>query len=97
MFVTHHGTTQTIWVIIAVDRAATTARYARITPGRHAGTVAVRCEDAAPGQCVVHVAYDMTSLSEDPGALDPYTAGSFAAMLDEWRDGVAAHLKAARP
>jgi hypothetical protein len=73
---TTHGT---IWVV--VDETADSRRYARVTPGLHAGTVAVRCEPDGD-HTRAHVTYELTPLGPDPG-LDRF-AGGFDAMLAEW-------------
>ena len=75
-FLTHE---QTIWVI--ADRTPTSMRYARITPGVHAGTVEVRCE-AAGTTTRAHVTYDLTTLTDDD-TLARF-ATDFPAMLAEW-------------
>jgi hypothetical protein len=76
VFLTHE---RTIWVI--ADRTPSSMRYARVTPGVHAGTVEVRCEPAGPGTRA-HVTYDLTALG-DPAALDRFAAG-YDAMPAEW-------------
>jgi hypothetical protein len=86
VFVTHE---QTVWVI--ADRAPDAMRYARVTPGVHAGTVEVRCEPAG-STTRAHVTYDLTALGDDE-ALDRFAAG-FPAMLAEWERLIAAALEA---
>ena len=89
VFITSHGTIETVWVIEEVDRTQHTSAYARITPGHHAGTVRVRCSDRPGDRCIVTVAYDMTALSPNhPEALDGYDQDSFTAMMNEWASGV---------
>jgi hypothetical protein len=87
-FLTHE---HTVWVI--ADSSPDSMRYARITPGVHAGTVEVRCESAG-GETRARVTYDLTALG-DPAALDLFAAG-YPAMLAEWERLIAAAL-AARP
>ena len=84
-FTTHDGAT--FWVI--ADRTPASMRYARITPGVHAGTVEVHCEPA--GETTrAHVTYDLTGLG-DPVAVDHF-ADDFPAMLAEWERLIAASL-----
>jgi hypothetical protein len=64
-------------------------RYARITPGVHAGTVEVRCERAG-ATTRAHVTYDLTGLA-DPTTVDHF-AEDFPAMLAEWERLIAASL-----
>jgi hypothetical protein len=60
-------------------------RYARVTPGVHAGTVEVRCHPDGD-ETRADVTYDLTALS--PDALEPFAAG-FDAMLAEWERMIA--------
>jgi hypothetical protein len=84
-FTTHEG--RTFWVI--ADATADSMRYARITPGVHAGTVEVRCEPAGSGTRA-QVTYDVTGLG-DPTSVDHF-ADEFPAMLAEWERRIAASL-----
>jgi hypothetical protein len=83
-FLTHEAT---VWVV--ADRTPSSMRYARVTPGVHAGTVEVRCEPAG-SETRAHVTYDLTALG-DPAALDRFAAG-YDAMLAEWERMIAAAL-----
>ncbi len=84
-FTTHEG--RTFWVI--ADRTPASMRYARITPGVHAGTVEVRCEPAGDATRA-HVTYELTGLA-DPVTVDHF-AEDFPAMLAEWERLIAASL-----
>jgi len=86
-----HGT-ETVWVIIEIDRAAGRAGYVRITRGVHAGTVRVACVDAGPDRCAVAVSYDLTALDDGDGALDEYRPETFAETMKAWRTAIVAHL-----
>jgi hypothetical protein len=86
VFLTHE---HTVWVI--VDATPDSMRYARITPGLHAGTVEVRCEPNG-STTRAHVTYDLTALGDDD-TLDRFAAG-FPAMLAEWERLIAAALEA---
>ena len=81
VFTTHAGTT--VWVALGE------LRYARVTPGVHAGTVSVRCEPEADGTRA-HVTYDLTALSE-AADLDGFAAG-FDALMAAWERHIAAAL-----
>jgi Polyketide cyclase / dehydrase and lipid transport len=80
-FTTHDG--HTFWVI--ADHSPDTMRYARVTPGVHAGTVEVRCEPAGTATRA-HVTYDLTGHGVDE------FADEFPAMLAEWERLIAASL-----
>ena len=83
VFATGHGGTDTLWVI--TDHARRRVRYARVTPGVHAGTVEVRCHPDG-GNTQAEVTYNLTALA--PNALDHFAAG-FDAMLEEWEHRIA--------
>jgi hypothetical protein len=85
-FLTHE---HTIWVI--ADRTPSSMRYARITPGVHAGTVEVRCEPSG-AHTRAHVTYHLTALG-DPAMLDRF-ADDYDAMLAEWQRMIADALGA---
>ena len=71
VFATDHGGSDTLWVI--TDQEPRRMRYARVTPGVHAGTVEVRCRpEADDSRTRADVTYDLTELS--PKALDHFTA-----------------------
>lgn len=85
VFLTGSDAEATIWTVVRADPAARRSTFARITPGRRAGTVDVRVEPDGDG-CRVHVAYDMTALTEDAeAALGGYGEAAFEAMLHEWK------------
>ena len=93
VFITKHGDIQTVWVIEKIDREANTSAYSRTTPGHHAGTVRVQCDDLPNGHSVVSVEYDMTALTPDHAhALDAYDDEHFEAMMEEWATRVTATL-----
>ncbi len=81
--------TGTIWTVLGIDRDDAVARYGRVTPGRHAGTVQVACMDTGV-DCLVTVRYDLTALPGAPvDVLAPYADAPFATMLEQWRTAVA--------
>ena len=76
-----HGTT-TYW--LTVDRTPTSARYARVTPGDTAGTVAVTCTGDCTGT-VVTVTYDLHSLGPAGEERLPSFEAGYDGMLAEWQ------------
>jgi hypothetical protein len=84
-FTTHE---RTVWVI--ADRTSRSMRYARVTPGVCAGTVAVRCEPAG-ARTRAHVSYDLTALG-DSAALERFADG-YDAMLAEWERMIAGAIQ----
>jgi hypothetical protein len=81
VFTTHAGTT--VWIELG------DLRYARVTPGVQAGTIAVGCEPEGDGTRA-HVTYDLTALS-DAADLDAFAAG-FDDMIAAWERNIAAAL-----
>jgi hypothetical protein len=79
VFTTHGGAT--VWVALG------DLRYARVTPGVQAGTVAVRLEPEGDGTRA-HVTYDLTALSDAAG-LEAFAAG-FGALMRDWERHLAA-------
>ena len=71
----------TVWVALG------DLRYARVTPGVQAGTVAVRLAPDGDGTRA-EVTYDLTALSDDAD-LAAFAAG-FDAMLAGWERDIAA-------
>lgn len=93
VFTTNADGVETIWLIQGIDRGGCSARYARVTPGHHAGTVHVSCEDLSDRGCVVSVSYDMSLLpGADTTGRDAYDDASFAAMMNDWSDAIGRSL-----
>ena len=80
-------------MILRIDRTACIVGYARVSPGHHAGTVHVRCEDILDGECVVTVTYDMSLLpGSNPTGLDAYDDASFEAMMNHWSEALSQNV-----
>ena len=91
VFVTHAGERTTTWVI--VESGTRAMRYARVVPGRQAGTVSVRLREDGDGT-IAAVTYESTAL--DPAA-EPELAAFAAGYADEmaaWERDIAAALAA---
>ena len=85
VFLTSHGGEETIWVVVDADREEGLLRYARVSPGRRAGTVEVRVHPDSGGTRV-EVAYDLTALGADgEDALRSMDEAGFAEMLTQWK------------
>lgn len=72
----------TYW--LTVDRGPTSARYARITPGDTAGTVAVLCREVDGGTEVV-VTYDLAAIGPAGEQRLVEFAEGYPVMLREWQ------------
>jgi hypothetical protein len=90
VFVTAHGAERTFWVVAATGPEE--VRYARVTPAKWAGSVAVKLLDTSVAATTLEVTYDLTPLTPD-GALDltEFAAG-FDAYIAEWESLIAAAL-----
>jgi Polyketide cyclase / dehydrase and lipid transport len=86
-----HGATTT-WIVLEREPGRR-IRYARVTPGARAGTVAVVLEDTAEG-CSVTVTYELTALSEAGRDGLREFAGGYPAFLRSWQEAIAASLSA---
>jgi hypothetical protein len=75
------------WIVL--DRGEHSVRFARISPGRIAGTIAVACE-AAGGGCRVSVTYDVTSLGPGGAAFVRELEGGFERFMEHWRAAILA-------
>jgi hypothetical protein len=84
-----HGGAAT-WIVL--ERRGDGMRYARVAPGQIAGTIDVRCAEAAPEQTLVTVEYDVTSLGPDGTAFVGELESGFDAFLEGWRHEILASL-----
>jgi hypothetical protein len=85
VWVTEVGGDIAYWVVVDYDAASLYARYARIAPATHAGTVEVIARPGVTGGAEIEVTYDLTALT-DAGSrkLAAFDAHAFAGMLAEW-------------
>jgi hypothetical protein len=90
VFVTAHGEERTFWVVAASGPEE--VRYARVTPAKWAGSVAVKILDTSPAATTLEVTYDLTPLTPE-GARDltEFAAG-YDAYIAEWERLIAAAL-----
>jgi hypothetical protein len=90
---TGDGAATTTWLVLDSEPGRR-VRYARVTPGDRAGTVAVGLTEAAGGSDV-EVTYVLTALTDEADrALGDFAAG-YAGFLAGWQEAVARHLAAA--
>ncbi len=85
---------RTHWVLIDWEPERHRVRYARITPGRRAGTVDVRCAEAGTASSVVRVTYELSALSEAGDAdLAGWSEAWYAEFLAGWERDIARYLR----
>ena len=90
VFTTGHGGHQTTWIM--VDQRADGVRYARVTHGMTAGTVAVDVLGSGENATRVRVTYDLTTLSSEGGAwLDMFNA-DYDTAIAGWGTEISAAL-----
>ena len=88
VFTTGHGGHQTTWIM--VDHAPGGVRYARVTEGMTAGTVAVDVVGSRERSTQVRVTYDLTALSPAGEAwLDAFD-GHYETAIGDWATEIAA-------
>ena len=85
VWITEVGGEAAYWVVVDFDAGSLHARYARIAPDTHAGTVEVSARPAVTGGTEVEVTYDLTALTDAGNRkLAAFDAEAFAAMLAQW-------------
>ncbi len=90
VWITEVGGSRAYWVVVDYDSEALHARYARIAPVMHAGTVEVSARPDAAGATEVEVTYQLTALTDDGNRdLATFDAAAFARMLDSWERMIA--------
>ena len=84
---TNHGP-HTYWLVSDFDRASRHAKYVRVTPESHTGTVDVLVSESASGGSTVSVTYQLTGLSPagNEKLRESYSESDYAAMMQEWQD-----------
>ncbi len=94
VFTTTAHNSETVWVIVEINRSGGFATYARLTPGHHAGIVRVQCEDARPGHSTVTVSYDMSLLGDrELSGFDAYAPAHFDEMMRDWSETIRTFLQ----
>ena len=90
VWVTATGNHTAYWIGADFDAEALHARYARVAPGTHAGTVEVRARAGKAGGTDVDVTYRLTALT-DAGRrkLEAFGADAFHRMLADWERMIA--------
>jgi hypothetical protein len=91
VFTTESDDGVAIWIVL--ERRDDGMSYARVAPGRIAGTIRVNCsQQASPEETRVTVQYDVTSLGPDGVAFVKGLEAGYEAFLDEWRREILAGL-----
>ncbi len=96
VFITAHGGHQTTWIM--VDQRPEGVRYARVTDGMTAGTVAVDLVGGGERSTQVRVTYDLTALTPAGERWLEAFGAHYDAAIGEWATEIAAALRdAERP
>jgi hypothetical protein len=94
VFLTEHAGLTTFWAV--VERREDRVRYARVTPGRLAGLVEVRCRPHPAGGTAAEVTYDLTALGESGRAELAEFASGYEADIGGWERLIAEAVAAGR-
>lgn len=83
---------RTHWIVVAFDRAAGQASYARLAHGSHMGLVDVRCRALAADRTEVSVTYTLTALS---AAGESFVSGllapsAYREFIEGWKAAIEA-------
>lgn len=85
VWITEVGGERAYWVVVDYDEHDLHARYARIAPGTHAGTVEVLARRDGAGGTEVEVTYELTALTDEGNRqLAAFDARACADMLAGW-------------
>jgi hypothetical protein len=91
VFTTGHAGQQTTWIM--VDHSAGSVRYARVTDGMTAGTVAVEVVGSGEQSTRVRVTYDLTALTGTGESwLDAFDA-DYDAAVGGWSTAISDGLR----
>jgi hypothetical protein len=91
VFVTGHGGHHTTWIMI--DHGPQSVRYARVTHGLTAGTVAVEVAESREGWTRVRVTYDLTALTPAGESWLKAFDADYESMIASWSSEIAASLE----
>jgi hypothetical protein len=92
VFTTESHGGRAVWIVL--ERRPEGMRYARVVPGRIAGTIGVSCTPGASAdECVVEVVYDVTSLGPEGAAFARELEAGYDAFLEEWRAAILTSLE----
>jgi hypothetical protein len=91
VFTTRHGGHETTWIV--VDQTPEGIRYARVTHGMTAGTVAVDILGSKDGATRVRVTYDLTALTAAGSTWLEAFAGHYESGIGEWSQEIDAALQ----
>jgi hypothetical protein len=88
VFLTESDSGSATWIVL--DHGDNEMRYARVVPGRIAGTITVTCIGAAEkDQTRVSVTYDITSLGPEGAAFVKELEATYDEFLEDWRQQIA--------
>jgi hypothetical protein len=90
VWITEVGGDKAYWVVVDYDADALRARYVRVDPVTHAGTVAVFARPDGAGATEVEVTYQLTALTEAGNReLAAFDRAAFNRMLAGWERAIA--------
>jgi hypothetical protein len=94
VFTTEGDGGEATWIVL--ERREDGMSYARVAPGRIAGTITVQCMESAHDETRVTVRYDVTSLGPEGVAFVQELEAGYDEFLEEWRHEILAGLESER-
>jgi hypothetical protein len=94
VFTTESDGGEATWIVL--ERREDGMSYARVAPGRIAGTITVHCSQRAHGETRVTVRYDVTSLGPEGVDFVQELEAGYDAFLDGWRREILVGLESER-
>ena len=91
VFTTESEGGEATWIVL--ERRDDGMSYARVAPGRIAGTITVRCSRSMQDETRVTVRYDVTSLGPEGVDFVRELEACYDASLQEWRRDIPAGLE----
>jgi hypothetical protein len=91
VFTTESDGGEATWIVL--ERRDDGMSYARVAPGRIAGTIMVRCSRSGQDETRVTVQYDVTSLGPEGVDFVRELEAGYDAFLQEWRREILAGLQ----
>ncbi len=86
VFLTGEGEGTAIWIVLEYDTSVHRARYAKVTPRLHAGTVDVALQKNEAGGTIATITYELTALSDAGSeALQAFDDAPYSKMMKEWK------------
>ncbi len=87
IWITQNGTQQTYWYVALFEYETGRARYVRVSPQQHSGTVEVEVAPNCSGGSIVGITYQLTGLTRAGNAevAKMLRKDRYARMMEDWQ------------